>query len=156
MAWKTELPEVRTVAPWPAKNAPDPEASIAWALSPEGPYKTLWTHDPKLTWKDGQPINRTLRWPEVDRSMRDLPKGTRRIYVRYQIRGMAIDDFRLAAISPAAPSQSTLEVTHLWRENGQPKKQTQSLTAPQTYTVQTSPTATIANEALILECPIKN
>ncbi len=145
--------EVRSVAPWPAKNAPDPEASIAWAPSPQGPYKTLWTYDPKLTWKDGQPINRTLRWPEVDRSVRNLPAGTKRIYVRYQIRGMAIDDFRLAALSPAAPSQSMLQITHLWRENGQPQKHSQSLTAPQIYSIQTSPIATIVNEALILECP---
>ncbi len=148
--------EVRKVAPWPAKNAPDPEASISWALNPQGPYKILWTHDPKLTWKDGQPTNRTLRWPEVDRGVRHLPAGTRRIYVRYQIRGMAIDDVRLAAISPTVPSQSTLQITHLWRENGQPKKQTQAFTAPQIYAVQTSPTAAIVNEALILECPRKN
>ena len=140
------------VAPWPAKNAPDPEASIAWAPSPQGPFKTLWTYDPKLAWKDGQPINRTLRWPEVDRSVRNLPAGTQRVYVRYQIRGMAIDDFRLAAISPAAPSQSTLQITHLWRENGQPQKHSQFLAAPQLYSIQTSPEATIVNEALILEC----
>ncbi len=147
--------EVRRVAPWPAKTAPEPSASISWALRPEGPYSVLWTHDPKLTWRDGQPISRTLRWPEADRSVRDLPAGTRRIYVRYQIRNMAIDDFRLAAISPAAPSSSTLQITHLWRENGQARKHIQSIGDPrarQNYSVPASDTAIITNEAVIMEC----
>ena len=147
--------EVRRVAPWPAKTTPEPSASISWALRPEGPYSVLWTHDPKLTWRDGQTISRTLRWPEVDRSVRDLPAGTRRIYVRYQIRGMAIDDFRLAAISPAAPSSSTLQITHLWQENGQARKHIQSIGDPrasQMYSVPASDTAIITNEAVIMEC----
>ena len=151
--------EVRSVAPWPAKNTPEPAASVSWALSPLGPYKTLWMHDPKLVWKDGQPLNRTLRWPEVDRSIRDLPAGTQRVYVRYQIRGMAIDDFRLAAISAANLSSSALQITHLWRENGQSKKYVQSIASKQAtrkYSVQTSDTATIVNEAVIMESPEKN
>ena len=86
---------------------PVPKASVSWALNPQGPFKTLWTYDPKLIWKDGRSIT-----------------------LRYQIRGMAIDGFRLAAISPAAPSPSMLQITHLWREGGQLKQHTQSLTAP--------------------------
>ena len=147
--------EVRSVVPWPAKNAPGPEASVSWALRPEGPYKALWNYDPKLTWRDSVTIDRTLRWPEVDRSVRDLPAGTRRIYVRYQIRGMAVDDFRLAGISPANPSPSTLQITHLWRESGQARKHVQSIAdpnAPQTYSVQISDTAIVTNEAVIMEC----
>jgi hypothetical protein len=147
--------EVRKVAPWPAKNAPAPAASISWALTAEGPYKPVWTYDPKLTWKDGQTIDRTLRWPEVDRHVGNLPSGTRRVYVRYQVRGMAIDDFRLAAISPAAPSSSTLQVTHMWRENNQERKHVQLIDNPalaRTYMVQTSATGNITNEAVVLEC----
>jgi hypothetical protein len=39
--------EVRSVVHWPAKNAPGPEASILWALRPEGPYRPLWNYDSK-------------------------------------------------------------------------------------------------------------
>jgi len=70
-------------------------------------------------------------------------------------RGMAVDDFRLAAISPANPSPSILRITHLWRESGQARKHVQSIAdpyAPQTYSVQISDTAIVTNEAVILEC----
>ncbi|MEO8129519.1 MAG: hypothetical protein ABI822_20640 [Bryobacteraceae bacterium] len=135
--------EVRKVAPWPAKDAAAPTASISWSRNLEGPYKVLWAHDPKVA-------PRTLRWPEVDRSVRGLPAGTGRIYVKYQIRGMAIDDFRLAAITPAS-SQKVLRITHRWRENGEAKEHTEDLTSPRTYSVSTAAASTITNEALIFE-----
>jgi len=140
--------EVRKVDAWPSKDAAPPAASIAWSLNAKGPYRTLWTHDPKLTKK-------TLRWPEVDRAIRGLPAGTQRIYVRYRIRGMAMDDFRLAAISPANPQTSTLRITHRWRENGEAREHIESLTGPRSYTVETAAGTTITNEALIMECPPK-
>ncbi|MGH9667735.1 MAG: hypothetical protein ACRD9L_25235, partial [Bryobacteraceae bacterium] len=83
--------ELRRVTPWPAKDASAPEADLSWGTSPTGPYHTLWTYNAKLTWKDGQPIDRTLRWPEVDRHVNAVPPGTRRVYVRYRLCGIALD-----------------------------------------------------------------
>ena len=110
--------EVRKVTPWPSKNAPEPAARIAWSTKPEGPYRELWTYNPKLSWKDGQVIDRTLRWPEVDRHVDRIPAGTKKIYVRYTISGMAIDDFRLATINSRSQSSSPVRVTQLWKQNG--------------------------------------
>ena len=62
--------EVRRIVPWPSRNASAPAAQIAWSASPNGPYQEIWAYNPKLSWRDGQPINRTFRWPEVDRARR--------------------------------------------------------------------------------------
>ena len=79
----------------------------------------MWTYDPKVTWLDGQPIKQVLRWPEVDRSVRNLPAGTEHVYVRYQFDGLAIDHFRLASIRPENPSATQhLKITQIWEENG--------------------------------------
>ena len=45
--------EIRHVTPWPANRKGPGSASIAWSTSSDGPWKTLWTYDPKLTWLDG-------------------------------------------------------------------------------------------------------
>ena len=108
--------EVRHVAPWPAAGIVQ-AASLAWSTSEEGPFQPLWEYAPNLNWKDGDKIDRTLRWPEVDRSVRQLPKGTRKVYVRYRMQGLAMDSPRLAVVRDGAVS-GALQVTHVWSENG--------------------------------------
>src|SRR5207302_3370560 len=98
----------------------DRAASLAWSAAPEGPYTELWHYDPELKWKDGTPINRTLRWPEVFHQVRSLPAGTQHVYVRYRINGMALDNIRLAAISPADRKSPLVEVTQLGHEGSAP------------------------------------
>ena len=75
----------------PASHA---AASIAWSKSPDGPFQTIWEYDPHLKMRDGITPDRTLRWPEVDRHVE--VSGAPEIYVRYRIRDLALDDFRLA------------------------------------------------------------
>ncbi|MEO7142559.1 MAG: hypothetical protein ABI165_03565 [Bryobacteraceae bacterium] len=150
--------EVRHVAPWPATDAAAPMADLSWSTKPEGPYRTLWTYDPKLNWPDGQPIDRTLRWPEVDHRVNEIPTGTRRVYIRYRIRGMALDKIRLAVSERARRSSSPLEITHAWIENGAHRKYVERAGASQTrlsYAVDIPANATVSNEALILECPAR-
>ena len=148
--------ELRKVTPWPTGPDPQQAASIAWSESVDGPYRALWTFDPKLKWRDGDPIDRTLRWPEVDRELRDLPKGTRRVYVRYQMQGLAVDALRIATIRSGLISVSPLRVTHLWRENGTQRQQVEAIGPKQThvrYQIKTPPDTTVLNDALILESP---
>ena len=131
-----------------------PKASLSWATSPGGPYTVLWRYQ-QPEWRDGDAIDRTLLWPEVDRQVRLLPAGTKRVYVRYQIDGMAIDDFRLAAIAPQLGSKGILEITHVWREFGTQRKYVERIPAPgaeRRYTVNASPQAVITNEAVMFEC----
>jgi hypothetical protein len=132
------------------------EASLAWAVSAEGPYTELWHYDPDLKWRDSIPIDRTLRWPEVLRQVRSLPNDTRRVYVRYRLKGMALDDLRLAAISPEQHKSPLLEITHLWHEGGQARSHVERIAEPwreHHYSVAASATAPIANYALIFYCP---
>ena len=147
--------EVRKITPADVPAAP-PAASIAWGTSPDGPFQTLWEYDPKLTWKDGQAIDRTLCWPEVDRHVATLPPGTRNVYVRYRMQGMAMDQPRLAVESAGGRAGGGLEVTHVWRENGAEKTRTERIAAGAAeyrYAIQTAPGAAIANESVALECP---
>jgi hypothetical protein len=147
--------EVRKVTPWPGTDAPPPNASIAWSTNENGPFQTVWSYDPNLKWKDRQAIDRTLRWPEVDRHITALPPGTHRVYIKYRIQGMALDDVRLAANSRLKPPSSSVRITHLWKQNGVEHNNTQSFDSahgPQTYSVQIPEAAQISNEALIVEC----
>jgi hypothetical protein len=147
--------EVRKVTPWPAAANAAVCASLAWSARPEGPWTTLWTYDPNPKWLDGQAIDRMLRWPEVDRSVRGLPGGTRRVYVRYFAQGIAIDSVRLAVIRNVEPSPSPLRVTHVWKKDGAEQQSIQDIpggTLTRHYAVDVPPGA-FSNEALILECP---
>ena len=146
--------EVRKVAPWPGADAPAPTASIAWSTNENGPFQTVWTYDANLKWKDGQSIDRTLRWPEVDRHVTALPPGARRVYVKYRIQGMALDDVRLATNSAIKSGSSTVRITHLWKQNGVEHNKTESFDArsPQAYSVDIPEAAQISNEALVVEC----
>ena len=132
-------------------------ASLAFSLNAEGPYTELWRYDPDLKWKDGTPIDRTLRWPEVFRQVRNLPENARRVYVRFRLKGIALDSLRLAAISPAAGRSPLLEVTHRWHEGAGTRSHVERITEPwreHRYSVATSTNAPIENDALILYCPV--
>jgi hypothetical protein len=129
-------------------------ASLEWAVSPAGPYTTLWTYRPDPRWKDGQPVEQLLRWPEVDRQIRGLPPGTAKLYVRYRLRNMALDDLRLAAASPRTAS-SPLEVIHVWFDNDRERDHVERIADPtvkREYTVDVS-TGKPRNYALIYSCP---
>jgi hypothetical protein len=151
--------EIRHVTPWPANRQGPGSASIAWSTSSHGPWKTLWTYDPKLTWLDGQPVKQVLRWPEVDRSVRNLPAGTEHIYVRYQFDGLAIDHFRLASILPQNPSATQhLKITQIWEENGAQRefhKDIPDANVAQAYQISIPEKADVTNVAFILECPAR-
>jgi hypothetical protein len=148
--------EVRKTA-YAAQVPPgDRRASLAFSLNAEGPYTELWHYDPDLKWKDGTRIDRTLRWPEVLRQVRELPENTRRIYVRYRLKGVALDNLRLAAFSPVQSRSPLLEVTHLWHEGSEARSHVERITEPwreRRYSVVTGAAGPITNDALILYCP---
>ncbi len=48
-------------------------ASVSWSTLPGGPFHELWRYPAELEWRDGDPIDRLLLWPEVFRQIRDLP-----------------------------------------------------------------------------------
>lgn len=147
--------EVRKTAYDPQVAPAERTASLGWSLNPDGPFTELWRYDPALQWRDGIAIDRTLRWPEVFRQVRELPAGTRRAYVRYQLRGLALDSVRMAAISPAEARSPAIEVTHLWHEGGMARSHVEKIGDPQgehAYSVRTG-AAAITNDAVILYCP---
>ncbi|HLK19617.1 MAG TPA: hypothetical protein VKT81_11695 [Bryobacteraceae bacterium] len=142
--------EVRRVQ---AISSADAAASIAWSTSADGPFQTLWEYDPHLKWKDGIAIDRVLRWPEVDRHA-DVSNASE-IYVRYQIRGLAVDSFRLALEQSGGPSSSAIAVTHVWKEDHVPKTHTERIAAgahSHSYSIDIPANAKIENQALIFEC----
>lgn len=142
--------EVRAVLPVASDHA---AASIAWSSSPDGPFQAIWEYDPKLTWKDGVAIDRTLLWPEIDRHVE--MGGAKQVYVRYSLRGLAIDDFRMASQTAGKPSSSALTVTHSWKENGVSKSFARVIpagTKQLEYAVVTARGVKIENESVSLEC----
>lgn len=148
--------EVRHIAPWPAKDAKVPAASIAWSSGPEGPWQTIWSYDPKLLWKDDDAIDRTLRWPEVEKKVRSLPLRTRRVYVRYSFESMAVDDFRFAYVRSNLRPKSPVIITHLWKEDGTERRYAEKVSPEQgerSYRFQVPDGPEIVNEAVVLECP---
>ncbi len=147
--------EVRHVTPWPTRGETQ-SASLSWSASVDGPYETLWEYDPQLKWKDGEPIDRTLRWPEVDRQVRNLEKGVSRVYVKFRVHGLAMDSLRLAAIREGLRSRNPLTITHVWMENGKRRQYAEHAVAGETrknYDIQIPADASTVNEALILESP---
>lgn len=149
--------EVRKIAPWPRTAAGSPIAEIGWSLHANGPFTTLWTYDSKLKWKDSVAIDRTLLWPEVDLHVPQLPARTKQVYVRYSFRGMAIDDFRLAAIRAAAKA-SPLNITHVWNENGVERRHVQRVgqsEQPLSYAIEIPKNSVVENRAVVYECPAR-
>ncbi len=141
--------EVRRVTPLPARQ---PAASIAWSRSPDGPFETIWEFDPRLSWKDGVPIDRVLRWPEVDRHV--AVPNLSAVYVRYRIRDLGLDSFRLAVESPGGAAPQPLAVTHAWKENGIARTYTQLVpagTRELRYAIEIPAGARVENQALVFE-----
>ena len=130
-------------------------ASIAWSLSPEGPFTALWEYAPPAQWLDGSPEQRLLVWPEVDKELSDFPAGTKKIYLRYHLEGLALDDIRLALFTPAGDYPSNINLTHEWISGGRQVSKTVRIDNPtleKLYLVNIG-AGEIQNTALILECP---
>jgi hypothetical protein len=142
--------EVRKVDPLPARH---PEASLAWSTSPHGPFQTLWTYDPHPKWADGKPVDRVLLWPEVDRTF--AVNGATEIFIRYQFRDLAVDQFRIA-YDTKADGTSPLDIVHEWDENGVHKQH--RIRVPQgkrefPYTIGIASDVTVVNHSVAFECP---
>ena len=133
------------------------EASVAWSASLAGKYEVLWQYDPQPRWLDGKPVRQLLRWPEVDRRVRDLPAGTRKVYVRYRFKEIGMDSVRLATVVPQCPAEgSYLEIIHQWDSDGQRREHRERIGRPDLahdYVIDTGATRKISNVALILSCP---
>jgi hypothetical protein len=148
--------EVRKTAYQSEVRPEEREASLAWSTAPGGPYTELWRYDPNLKWKDGIPIDRTLRWPEVFRQVRALAGGSRRVYVRYRLKGLALDNLRAAVSSTQDRKSLLLEITHLWHQGGEAHSHVERIREPwreHHYTVTAGAAMPVTNDALILYCP---
>jgi hypothetical protein len=143
--------EVRSVTPWPADKSAPRSASIAWSTSPAGPWKTLWTYNPTIHWPDHHTTPQILRWPEIDRNVRNLAAGTKAVYIRYTFRNMALDSIRLATIEHPTQKPSELIVEHTWKQDGVEKSFEKNLPggSPATYQIDIPAGATIDDEALV-------
>ncbi|HOQ44065.1 MAG TPA: hypothetical protein PLA43_00390 [Bryobacteraceae bacterium] len=133
-----------------------PEASLEWSLAPGRDFKPLWKWSDEIQWRDGDAINRVLRWPEVDFTVNELPPGVKKVYVRYRFANLALDSIRLAVRSRASDARSPVEITHTWRESGQLRRHVERIApggATFRYFVETGPTRSITNESLTLYCP---
>jgi len=132
------------------------EASLAWSASPTGQYEVLWQYDPRLRWLDGKPVSQLLRWPEVDRSVKDVRAGTRKVYVRYRFKGMGLDSVRLATVVSCRPEAArTLEIIHQWDADGQRREFRERIGRPtlaHDYIVDTGAAQKTVNFAVILSC----
>jgi hypothetical protein len=125
------------------------KATISWSTSLTGPFQEIWKYDPKLRWRDGDAIDRLLQWPEVLKEVRELPAGTKQIYVKFSSAGPAIDNIRLALYSPGH-GRTSLKITQIWTEQGQRKRHVETIGAPdvsRTFTVSAGPQ--VQNEAVI-------
>lgn len=125
-------------------------ASLSWSTAPEGPFRELWSFPERLQWRDGDTIDRVLRWPEVFRQVRDLPSGTRRVYVKLRSAGPALDSVRLAAHTAATPQMKAFAITQVWREGTVRRTHTEHAragTEVHTFTVRAG--ANVRNEAVI-------
>jgi hypothetical protein len=133
-----------------------PEASLEWSLAPDRDYKPLWNWDDEIKWRDGDRIDRLLRWPEIDFTIDGLPPGTKRLYVRYRFASLALDSIRLAVRSRAPATKAPIEITHTWREGGQLRRHVERIapaSAGLRYFIETGPTRSLTNESVTFYCP---
>jgi hypothetical protein len=105
------------------------EASIVWSVSPGGPFETLWKYPSKLTWRDGNPVDRLLLWPEAFEQVRNLPGGVKRVYVKLRTSGPALDRIRLAVYAAGPPASGQLKITQVWRESGNRREHVEQVDA---------------------------
>ena len=134
----------------------DPSASMSWSLSPDTGYQSLWEYSPRYIPKDGLAIRQALLWPEVDRQVRSVPSGTRKIYIRYRLKDMGMDSPRLAAISPRESTPSSLEITHEWTIDGRTSRHVERIEdwrVAQGYVIQLPSDAKVVNRSVSLYCP---
>lgn len=127
-------------------------ASIAWSTAPDGPFITLWHYPEKLVWRDGDPISRLLLWPEVFRQVRDLPGGTKHVYIRIRSSGPAVDNIRLAVYAQGKSARGQTKITQIWLDNGQRKEHVErfdATTRKREFTIQGG--ADTRNVAVIFE-----
>jgi hypothetical protein len=127
-------------------------ASLAWSVSPDGPFRPLWHYPDKLVWLDGDPISRLLLWPEVFRRVRDLPAGTKHVYVKIRSSGPAVNNVRLAVYAQERSPGGQAKITQIWLDNGQRREHVErfdATTRKHEFTVQGG-TAT-RNLAVIFE-----
>ncbi len=130
--------------------------SLAWAISPNGPWQVLWSYRPPSEWRDGEQIARLLLWPEIDKEIGGLPAGTHRVYVRYSLKAMALDDIRLAAYSPGGSEFSPVRITHEWYSRGAKRSQSLEIVnavEPFDYVIHTGSLAGVENLSIVFECP---
>jgi hypothetical protein len=106
----------------------DGEASVAWAVAPEGPFHTVYQTTAKPQFLDGDPIDRLLQWPEAFQKVQ-LPAGTTRVYVRILTDGPAIDSIRLAQYVTSAPPLGRLQVKQVWTEGKERREHTELIEA---------------------------
>jgi hypothetical protein len=136
--------ETRKVQPYIAERV---SGSIAWSTDPDGPWQPLWDYAaPRET-------DRVLRWPEVDRSVRELPAGAKKVYIRYRAEGLAIDTLRLASLTRGKPGNEPLQITHVWREAGRERRHVERITDPTrnwTYAVDAGG-SDVRNESIAME-----
>lgn len=127
----------------------DGPASIAWSLSADGPFTPIYQSPAKLTWLDGEAIDRVLLWPEIFRRVSSLPAGTRRVYLRIASEGPAIDSVRLAVYARSAPPAGKLKLTQVWREGRERREHTELLdagTTRQSFAIEAGPA--VQNESV--------
>jgi hypothetical protein len=110
--------EVRTTAAGDRSGA----ASIEWSTSPAGPWRKMWTFP-------SPNIDRVLRWPEANVSVRSLPKGTQKVYVRVRTSGPCVDNVRSAIWRAGDPPSGKLRVTHSWTEGGVQRQHSEFIAA---------------------------
>jgi hypothetical protein len=150
--------EVRTTSlgsPLPG-NPAGSEASIAWCTSISGKFSILWEYNPVVQAKDGNPVEQVLRWPEVDRTIRSLPAGTRKVYIRYRLKRMGMDSPRLAVISSLPDVAGSLQITHQWSANGQSGEHVERIPdarRERSYRIDIPHGDKITNHAVIFYCP---
>lgn len=138
-------------------NAPDPaqaRGSLDWSLSPNGPWIRLWSHERPGAGLDGETIERVLAWPEVDLEVNPGP-GVRKVFVRYRLQGMALDDIRLAVFTAPPGGNGQLVLTHEWISGG--NRVTRSMEVPDPgveyrYLLDTG-RGEFRNLSLSFECP---
>lgn len=127
------------------------EASIAWAVHPEGPFRTVWNYPQQQTWPDGIQMDRLLDWPESFTQIRSLPSGTKRVYLKFKSSGPAIDDVRLAVYLLAPPPSGKLSVVQVWREGQVRHEHLERIAASEREHVFTVPAGRqVTNEAVTM------
>ncbi len=127
------------------------EASMEWSLSPDGPFHQLAHYPEQLHWRDHNPIDRLLLWPEYFQTVRDLPAGTSHVFVRFRSSGPALDSVRLAAYARDAAPKGRLKLTQVWVENGRRQEHQEELpaaTRKRQFTIKAG--GNVRNQAVIL------